>query len=621
MAVENGKIASGELRDTDKVVVDSFAALSPNDFDDTPTAGSKKLMTSGAIKEALEQASEPSDYAQVKAQVQQNTQDIAGIEDKIPAQASAQNQLADKAFVNSSIATNTATFRGTYNLVSDLGLTVSATHDEVAAEIATKLAALVPPVVPENNDYCFVQVPRETSDPTVIDRIDRYKCSVTESGGETTRVWDYEWSLNNSSFTADQWAAINSGITAGLVEKLNGIEAGAQVNAIQTVKVNGSALTPDASKAVDVTVPVKATTTPVIAGNAAIGDSSKFAAENHVHPAETEVVAYRLPDDCFPITYEDSTLPSGQQSCTIASNDGIRFEFFSAYNIVILHDIASEAAGGYDFGFSHFSASTLKWSSNDAPIDGLKFNNTAPTANTWPVLEKDAVFVRDVQVAKEADVKTALAGKLGNTGDQTLSGSLIIDRDGPDGDAWMQTKRGNQNGLAIALSGFTIDGHFQALPYASGVLALLSDIYAVVQQIAPGFTAKEYVLNELCTYNGVVYRCKWGYTATASSLKPDSDTTHWEAKKVSELLTLLAPLASPAFSGRPTAPNMDEQSTDGQVANKKYVDEQVAGATPSDYNAVKAQVAANAQKLEVWLSVNPQTGVVSANYDDGQSAE
>lgn len=39
--------------------------------------------------------------------------------------------------------------------------------------------------------------------------------------------------------------------------KLAGIAVGAQVNAITTVKVNGTALTPDANKAVDVTVPTK----------------------------------------------------------------------------------------------------------------------------------------------------------------------------------------------------------------------------------------------------------------------------------------------------------------------------------------------------------------------------
>lgn len=39
--------------------------------------------------------------------------------------------------------------------------------------------------------------------------------------------------------------------------KLAGIASGAQVNTITTVKVNGTALTPDASKAIDVTTPTK----------------------------------------------------------------------------------------------------------------------------------------------------------------------------------------------------------------------------------------------------------------------------------------------------------------------------------------------------------------------------
>ena len=39
--------------------------------------------------------------------------------------------------------------------------------------------------------------------------------------------------------------------------KLAGIASGAQVNTITTVKVNGTALTPDTNKAVDVTVPTK----------------------------------------------------------------------------------------------------------------------------------------------------------------------------------------------------------------------------------------------------------------------------------------------------------------------------------------------------------------------------
>ena len=54
--------------------------------------------------------------------------------------------------------------------------------------------------------------------------------------------------------------------------------------------------------------------------------------------------------------------------------------------------------------------------------------------------------------------------------------------------------------------------------------------------IAAAFAAKEYAVGELATYNGLLYRCKSEYTATASSAKPDADTTHWEAAVVAVLL-------------------------------------------------------------------------------------
>ena len=163
----------------------------------------------------------------------------------VPAQASAQNQLADKEFVNSSVATNTATFRGTYNLVADLSLAVDATEQQVVAALVAKLASLG--VAPDNNDYVFVQVPADETPvvPDHVERVDRYKYS------EANAAWGYEFTLNNSSFTAAQWAAINSGITGDAVLKLAGIAAGAQVNVIESVKVNGTAVTVE-GKAVNI---------------------------------------------------------------------------------------------------------------------------------------------------------------------------------------------------------------------------------------------------------------------------------------------------------------------------------------------------------------------------------
>lgn len=115
---------------------------------------------------------------------------LEGIIEKIPSQASAENQLADKDFVNSSIATNTAEFKGTHNSLEELQI--------IAADA---------------NDYGFV-VSKDSDGNTVYNR---YK--YVEGQG-----WVFEYALNNSSFTAAQWAAIQSGITSGDVAKIKELD-------------------------------------------------------------------------------------------------------------------------------------------------------------------------------------------------------------------------------------------------------------------------------------------------------------------------------------------------------------------------------------------------------------
>ncbi len=102
-------------------------------------------------------------------------------------------------FVNSSIATNTATFLGTI-AESSLGLDYTATN----AQIALALNVHSWESTPTNNDYCFVSV----NDPqtTDVDEYRRFKFNGS--------VWAYEYTLNNSSFTQAQWDAINSGLTS-----------------------------------------------------------------------------------------------------------------------------------------------------------------------------------------------------------------------------------------------------------------------------------------------------------------------------------------------------------------------------------------------------------------------
>ena len=86
-------------------------------------------------------------------------------------------------FVNSSVSTNTANFIGTFNSVEAL---------EAYSGTVT------------NNDYAFV-IATDTAGNTVYNR---YKY---QGASET---WAFEYALNNSSFTAEQWATIQSGLTS-----------------------------------------------------------------------------------------------------------------------------------------------------------------------------------------------------------------------------------------------------------------------------------------------------------------------------------------------------------------------------------------------------------------------
>lgn len=99
-------------------------------------------------------------------------------------------------FVNSSIATNTA------NYISNNGNPFTSVE---------QLNAYTGTVT--NNDYAFVN--GIDSDGNTY--YDRYKATV--KGSSVT--WSLEYRLNNSSFTAAQWSAINSGITSALVDKIH----------------------------------------------------------------------------------------------------------------------------------------------------------------------------------------------------------------------------------------------------------------------------------------------------------------------------------------------------------------------------------------------------------------
>lgn len=155
----------------------------------------RKTFLSGVTTSDLEvRTVEVSESLKVKGK------DITEIIDYLPNDVSKENKLTTKDFVNSSVSTNTANFLGTFNTLEEIQSLTDVT----------------------NNDYAFWK----TTDTLGNVVFKRYKYSVDE------QLWKFEYDLNNSSFTAKQWEAINSGITAELVAKIEQGGGGVPVGTI-----------------------------------------------------------------------------------------------------------------------------------------------------------------------------------------------------------------------------------------------------------------------------------------------------------------------------------------------------------------------------------------------------
>lgn len=222
----------------DELTPGTYISISNNVISSTVTI---EDLTTQAQYDALNSGADSNNIAQITT----NANDISNIQDLIPTQASDSNQLADKDFVNSSVATNTANFIGTFVSIpalnayagdvtnNDYAFVVNSVIEDNGSDWATfaALDAYDKDLV-TNFDYAWVEngtkfdlyrfdILNQTwdlrvqntdkADVTLNTAYNRYKAVVENN----TVTWEYEYTLNNSSFTASQWAAINSGITSG----------------------------------------------------------------------------------------------------------------------------------------------------------------------------------------------------------------------------------------------------------------------------------------------------------------------------------------------------------------------------------------------------------------------
>lgn len=122
---------------------------------------------------------------------------VENVESKIPTQATAENQLADKAFVNSSIV----------NMASRYITPTAEGNEQWASLDALQKGAWYyqgESTTPTRNDYAIF-LKGESVWRALYDGVQ----------------WDEQYQINSSSFTAEQLAVLNSGITQDLVNAYN----------------------------------------------------------------------------------------------------------------------------------------------------------------------------------------------------------------------------------------------------------------------------------------------------------------------------------------------------------------------------------------------------------------
>lgn len=227
MARYNGLIIPRSYNDyysrSDPQAIRDIVALAA---DGELNAESKNPLQNQAIAKIVPATASPENKLIVQSEISGLTADVGTIKNIIPNTASETNELADKNFVNSTVGTNTAN----YIYKTESG------GEKVPFSSVAELEAYAGTVT--NNDYAFVTGIDENGNTYY----DRYKADVND--GVVT--WAKEYRLNNSSFTAEQWAAIQSGITAEKVAQFEGavspvdIVQSGNMSAVTSNAVNGA---------------------------------------------------------------------------------------------------------------------------------------------------------------------------------------------------------------------------------------------------------------------------------------------------------------------------------------------------------------------------------------------
>lgn len=322
-------------------------------LDNIPDGATYKRPTAAQLQQIQTNAA---DIQTQGGEIDQLQADVDAIEQKIPNQASSTNQLADKDFVNSSINSAAAFFRGAFPTRAALFAVAWQTTDPAAANYVS------------NNDYAYV-----ADDETHNDEAWRY-IYVLQPGG-TDNGWQAQFRVNESPLTAAQLAALNSGATAALIEQISANAAAiarkqAIINASGILKGSGNGQVSAAAAGTDYQTPLTAGTDYLVpsalspyrtaaaqdvideAQNAEIDDLSKSKAPVIIDTASGAIASFEDGSDGMPLKKLTVNIEPVQAAGTPAPETPLPISGWTGCNVTRagknLLDIDSVTSGAVD---------------------------------------------------------------------------------------------------------------------------------------------------------------------------------------------------------------------------------------------------------------------------------
>ena len=264
--------AQGALADT------SIQGVSVDGTALTPVSGVVDIDLSGKVDVVSGKGLSTNDYTQADKDI------VDQVGDAIPQTASSSNPLV----TNTDLQQAIANFGGFEVVPLDPN-----THEpDVQGTISDKIIYLTKDsqstALDPYTEWIYQNSSWEIIGETSVD-LNGYIKSVSMAGGSAispvsgATTIDLPAAANNSGTGTD-------GIMSGADKvKLDGIATGAEVNTIATISLNGTGLTPDANRNVEITVtsPSPSDANPAMDGTAAAGVSGDYSRADHVHPSDT----------------------------------------------------------------------------------------------------------------------------------------------------------------------------------------------------------------------------------------------------------------------------------------------------------------------------------------------